>query len=351
MDRVKYEQERLYEAFALLNEALQIDTFAERLLDATVGIKKLDFAAVTLFDEGKDTHTIACVRGKEELRGASFHNKEGGLVAMALKNGHRLPYVPLSEQPDRARLSLFGRLEHPELESVKVFPLSERGKPLGALILGSKEKNAELSREEERMIDVVCSHAAITLANARMYAKMEEMVTGLVNRRRFNELLAEALARATRFERKVSVMMVDADHFKSINDTYGHPVGDLVLKRIATLLSEEARRTDVVARYGGEEFVVILDETDIDGAKGVAERVRERIERELIQGDFGRIRVTASLGVAAWPDHAQSAEELLDRADQALYEAKKKGRNRVVGYRSPQSSHSNRPAPSKEHRP
>lgn len=335
MDRVKYEQERLYEAFALLNEALSLEAFSQRLLEATQRIKKLDFACVTLFDEEKELHTIVGALGKEELRGASFANKEGGLVAMALKNGHRLPYVPLSEQADRASLELFGKLKHPDLKSVKVFPMAERGKPLGTLVLGSVEKENDLSREEERMIDVVSSHAAITLANARMYAKMEEMatrdgLTGLVNRRRFNELLDEAFARATRFERKISVMMVDADHFKSVNDTYGHPVGDLVLKRIASLLQGEARRTDVVARYGGEEFVVILDETDLEGARQVAERVREKIEAEQIRGDFGRIKVTASLGIACWPDHATTPEELLERADQALYEAKKKGRNRVV---------------------
>lgn len=350
MDRVKYEQERLYDAFALLNEALSIEAFAERLVEATSRIKKLDFAAVTLFAEEKHAHSIVLVRStdqrlKKELEGRTFADAKGGLVAMALKNGHPLPYVPLSQQPDRSKVRIFGESVEPELESVKVFPLSEHGRPLGALVVGSSIGKEELTREEERMIEVVTAHAAITFANARMYAKMELMattdgLTGLVNHRRLKELLEEALARATRFERSVSVLMVDADHFKTINDTYGHPVGDVVLRRIASLLQAEARRTDVVARYGGEEFVVILDESDESGALMVAERMRERIEREVVQGDFGRVRVTASLGLATWRHGPRAGKkgsagpegsgELLERADQALYEAKRKGRNQVI---------------------
>ncbi|MCK6546801.1 diguanylate cyclase [Myxococcota bacterium] len=340
MDGLKYEQQRLYEAFTLLAEGLTVEKFAEKLLDAVARIKKADFSAVTLFDADAHVHTIIAARKGDgtipsTLTGATFPSRDGGLVESALKNGHALPYVPLSQQPTREKLSLFGRLGHPELQAVKVFPLVERGAPVGALVVGSTVSGQELTREEERIFDVVTAHAAVSLSNARMYAKMETMattdgLTGLVNHRRFKELLTEALARAARFTRQVSVVMVDADHFKSINDTWGHPVGDLVLKRVAAILKAEARRTDVVARYGGEEFVVVLDETDSPGAELVAERIRERIEREVIEGEFGRVRVTASLGVATWPANAGVMEDLLEAADQALYEAKRKGRNRVV---------------------
>jgi diguanylate cyclase (GGDEF)-like protein len=232
-------------------------------------------------------------------------------------------------------MSILGKLPMPQLASVKVFPLVHHGEPLGALIVGATTRRDDLTREEQRMLETVSAHASTTLANARLFARMEEMattdgLTGAVNRRRFQEQLTAALQRAARFGREVSVLMVDADHFKSINDTYGHPVGDLVLKRIARLLKAEARRTDVVARYGGEEFVVILDETGADGAEQVAERVRQRIEAELIQGEFGRVKVTVSLGLATWPAHAETQDLLLERADQALYEAKRKGRNRVM---------------------
>jgi diguanylate cyclase (GGDEF)-like protein len=296
---------------------------------------------VTLFDAETNAHTIARGFGAAaDLAGKTFKTKAGGLVVTALKNGHTLPYVPLSAQSS-PKLQLFSaHIDVPDLSSVKVFPLLDRGKPLGALVVGSTAPDRDLSREEERMLETVTLHAARTLANAQMYARMETMattdgLTGLANRRRLEELLGEALARAKRFSRHVSVLMVDADHFKSVNDTYGHGVGDLVLQRIAEVLQAEARRTDVVARYGGEEFVVALDETDVNGALRVAERIRERVEKEVVHGEFGRVRVTVSLGLACWPEQGQrpdgdeSMQAVLDAADQALYEAKRKGRNRV----------------------
>jgi two-component system cell cycle response regulator len=338
MDREKYEQERFYEAFSLLNEALSVDAFAERLIEASARIKVTELFALTLFDAATGEHTVAAARAREpellaRLRGATFSAKDGGLVESALKTGHTLPYVPAGP-----RTQVFGRLSMPELASVKVFPLIHQGEPLGALVLGSFDRPDEVTREEQRMLETVVAHATTTLANARLFAKMEAMattdgLTGLTNRRRFQELLGQTLARAARFRREVSVLMVDADHFKAINDTHGHPVGDLVLQRIARLLRQEARRTDVVARYGGEEFVVILDESGAEGAEQVAERIRQRIAAEVIQGEFGRLRVTASLGLATWPAHGETPEALLERADQALYEAKRGGRNRVVSAR------------------
>jgi diguanylate cyclase (GGDEF)-like protein len=221
-----------------------------------------------------------------------------------------------------------------ELGSVKVFPLTVHGEAMGALILGDESPLQELTSDEIWMLQIVAVHGATTLANARMYRRMEKMattdgLTGLVNRRRFVELADKALARADRFGRKLSLLLIDADHFKRINDSYGHSVGDVVLKRLAASLREEARRTDVVARLGGEEFVILADETDGPGALILAERIRQRLASEPIRGSFGEISMTVSVGTSTWPEHAASKEQLLERADQALYEAKRNGRNRT----------------------
>lgn len=361
MDRAKYEHERFFEALALLNEALTIDACAERLLDAVARIFEGDFVAVvhTAPDSGEapsrgaevHPHRILATRGApaEGLAGTTFPRKDHGLVAKAIASGQALPYVPLSAQSDRSKTILFGAAKTPRLESVKVLPLFGRAQPLGALVVGSTTPGHELSLETLRMLETIAKHGATTLANAMMYRDVEAMattdgLTGLVNHRRFKELLAEAMARATRFDRSVSVVMVDADHFKSVNDTWGHPVGDMVLVRIAKILEEEARRTDVVARYGGEEFVLVLDETDEEGAVQVAERIRERIAAATIHGDFGRVSVTASLGVCTWPQRAATMAELLERADQALYEAKRSGRNRVVSFGPARCAPPGRPA-------
>jgi diguanylate cyclase (GGDEF)-like protein len=151
-------------------------------------------------------------------------------------------------------------------------------------------------------------------------------LTGLTNHRSMMQRLKEETLRANRNKHAFAVIMADVDHFKSYNDTFGHPAGDEVLKRVATLLRDTTRMVDCVARYGGEEFAVLLPETDTAGALEVAERIRKRVESEL----FPERAITLSIGVAEFPKNADQAETLLAAADAALYEAKRGGRNQVA---------------------
>jgi diguanylate cyclase (GGDEF)-like protein len=157
-------------------------------------------------------------------------------------------------------------------------------------------------------------------------------LTGLSNNRRFRELIAKEAARAQRFGHELSLVMLDIDDFKQVNDTYGHLQGDEVLRMVGKVLDEESRGVDEPARYGGEEFAVALPETGIEGAIGLAERVRTRIESMSVDRvrASGRLRVTASLGAAAIPDSASTPQELIAAADAALYKAKREGKNRVA---------------------
>jgi len=126
------------------------------------------------------------------------------------------------------------------------------------------------------------------------------------------------------------VLLTDVDHFKSVNDTYGHPIGDQVLKGVAQILREKARDTDLVARYGGEEFAVIMPETDGKGALVIAERIREAVGERVFQTELGPLQVSISVGIAAAPGNGTAKQELIDLADQCLYFAKRNGRNRSV---------------------
>jgi diguanylate cyclase (GGDEF)-like protein len=146
----------------------------------------------------------------------------------------------------------------------------------------------------------------------------------------FQGRLDEHLAYAQRYAKKLSVILCDIDHFKSVNDTYGHPAGDLVLKAVARTIAKEARATDLVARYGGEEFAVVMPETDAAGALVIAERIRERVGALALETDQGQLRVTLSLGVATFPEDAAKKGALVERADACLYQAKRGGRNRTV---------------------
>jgi two-component system, cell cycle response regulator len=343
IEQARYEHERFYEAFALLNACKTVDEVSARLMDAALRIKECDFVAVGLFDAGLEQHQMVAVRAQDtdletRLRGQTFAHRDSPWISMAFKNLRPMPFVPLSEQDDAHDVRVFGGLKVPRFRAVKIFPMIAREKPLGFLCLASTTDVDEILPAEETMLATVARHGALTLENAQMYDRLERLattdgLTGVLNHRRLKELLEESMSRARRYKRTISVLMVDADHFKSVNDTYGHPVGDLVLKGIATILMDEARETDIVARYGGEEFVVVLDETDGDAARGVAERIRQRVQDEVFEGDFGRLSITMSLGLSTWRTELnKTMEELLECADQALYEAKKSGRNRVISF-------------------
>lgn len=160
---------------------------------------------------------------------------------------------------------------------------------------------------------------------------LSDSLTGLPNRRYFEELLRKELARAQRYGTPCSVAMIDADHFKVYNDTHGHLAGDQVLRELADLLRANLRATDIATRYGGEEFAVILVQTPVDRAWEVVERLRRGVERHSFSGEevLPTGKLTISAGVAACGEVAPAFEELVDRADRALYAAKDAGRNRV----------------------
>ncbi|MCU7892830.1 MAG: GGDEF domain-containing protein [Candidatus Thiodiazotropha sp. (ex Ustalcina ferruginea)] len=155
-------------------------------------------------------------------------------------------------------------------------------------------------------------------------------LTGLANRRELDKLSMREFKRAKRFSRKLSVMMLDLDHFKRVNDTYDHTVGDMVLKHIAGICSSIIRGQDLLARYGGEEFTILLPETDIEGAAQLGQRICDNVAITPCQVGQTDIKITVSIGASEIEIGDEDFQDVLLRADKALYEAKKRGRNRVV---------------------
>lgn len=189
-----------------------------------------------------------------------------------------------------------------------------------------------LARTLHNVLERARLEAAVRAANDRLREwAIRDGLTGLYNHRHFQELLRNELARAERYDQPLACVMVDLDHFKQINDTYGHPFGDEVLKKVAAALTDGARKVDLVARYGGEEFVLVLPSTDAHGAVQVAERVRRAVEAEPFRHDGRTVHLTLSLGVATSELPGVTDEHsLVKRADMALYAAKRAGRNRVM---------------------
>jgi diguanylate cyclase (GGDEF)-like protein len=171
--------------------------------------------------------------------------------------------------------------------------------------------------------------AAIRFSRAEVEA-ITDGLTGLYNHRYLHERLREELERARRRQTRLSLLFCDCDHFKTYNDDYGHKAGDAALARIARIVEASSRRVDLAARFGGEEFVLALVDTDAAGALIVAERLRSEVEASSARGGQA---LTVSIGIATCPDDAKAHDELLDKADWAMYAAKRAGRNCVLSFR------------------
>jgi diguanylate cyclase (GGDEF)-like protein len=218
-----------------------------------------------------------------------------------------------------------------------VVPLVSQERLVGALLLGEKQERLrqEFTAEELELLDLVAHHAAIVFENARLFESATyESLTGLLRREAVMDVLERELHRAARHRRPLTIGMADLDHFKEVNDRHGHLTGDRLLKRVAQAIAKGLRGTDAVGRYGGEEFLLVLPETDMEGAMAVAEKVRHLVSQEsVVTDDGGRASVTLSVGLATLTPEGESdqrtARYLIAEADRALYRAKRTGRNRV----------------------
>ena len=225
----------------------------------------------------------------------------------------------------------YSLLEAGGAHSVLCLPILRDGVLQGILILSFPEPRPDLRHAEIRPLQVTADLIGAALARKRLAGELEhqashDVLTGLNNRRRFEELLRREIERTSRYQRPFAVIMFDIDHFKPINDRHGHDIGDAVLSELAGITAEQVRDSDIPARWGGEEFIVLLPETDAEGARQAAEGLRRRIAETLFTGAG---RITISLGLTQYRS-GDSLDSLLKRTDEAMYRAKEEGRNRVV---------------------
>jgi diguanylate cyclase (GGDEF)-like protein len=233
---------------------------------------------------------------------------------------------------------------HPETRSWLVTPMRARDRIQGWIVVESRTPGA-MTEAQLDLAEALANEAAIALDNANLFGEVQRLsvtdaLTGLANRRRLGEFAHQEFQRAVRHDLALCVIMLDLDFFKQVNDEYGHAVGDRVLASVGAACRAAVRATDVAARYGGEELCFLLLETDALGGHELAERLRVRISRLMFTTDSGSFHVTASLGVAQREYADASHEEVFARADEALYQAKRDGRDKVVtrrleGRRSP----------------
>jgi diguanylate cyclase (GGDEF)-like protein/putative nucleotidyltransferase with HDIG domain len=219
-------------------------------------------------------------------------------------------------------------LQH-DIRSIAYLPLTVSGNVIGTLIVASRQPDA-YNQRHLKLLEQLASQIAMPIENSRLYAKTEHLarvdeLTGLLNRRSLDEILPSEIGRHSRYGGVFSVVILDLDSFKSLNDTFGHLVGDDLLRQVGSIMKVTIREVDQAFRYGGDEFAIILPQTPTEAAEKVAERVRQQIAARV---EIGTSPVTISLGLASWPADGITPNEIIAAADAALYTAKRSGGNR-----------------------
>ncbi|PIE68791.1 MAG: GGDEF domain-containing protein [Deltaproteobacteria bacterium] len=354
-DIYKMTNEIILERELLARKNEQLD-FLNKIL--TKASKSLDPRAI-IHQAGKDVQTLVDV---ESIMGIFWNTDTPNLMSAELFMPPNLqkqdPWVNylLDQGECHARhaintyqiellnkdASLFKPLSLPDTGNLIQLPLIWNETTMGLLCIVSNEAET-LGRDRVQILRAVANHLALALRNALMYRTMKNQadhdgLTRIFNRQHFERRIAKELKRHQRYQNELSLLMLDLDHFKRINDTYGHLAGDLVLREVADMLRATLRESDIPARYGGEEFVVILPHTQEEDAWILAERIRQKIAAHTFKFHDHYFQVTTSMGISSVkPSLLKSAEYLVSLADQALYLAKTSGRNMVCRSAPPSS--------------
>jgi len=329
-----YELHNLFHISMDLTSILELDQLINSYLNTLIGQLRIKNATLFLHLNPSNTE-LELIKAKgiseDDVATLKFDTRDSIVKILFQK---RQPIVIAEELTSLKEIEKFRTLD-----SEVIAPLIHSHRLEGLVVLGTKINGEPYNQTDLEMLTLITNIVAVAVANARLYQRLKEIsitdeLTGLHNYRYFRMRLRDEVFRSQRTGRPLSLVILDVDFFKNYNDNLGHPAGDQVLKQIARILKNSVRDTDVVARYGGEEFCVILPEVDVPGARAFGDRLRKNIEeypfyKEEIQPGG---KITVSLGAATYPQDATMINELLVRADKALYHAKNAGRNCLYLY-------------------
>jgi len=329
------EFQAFYRASKELASAIEFEDIIDKLHVLCEEIVPFDFSAVAVWQEPSDRFSVYQWTNQKEpavVRGDLLNNGHAWISWFLINREE--PFILTKSQLKLQEMPLLYEDENlPDLAAYLAAPMRHQQRRIGALLLGSSQEDA-FSSHQARVISILCNQAAVSLENSSIIHKMEELaitdgLTGLYNHRYFQDALQQELERAERQKQCLTLLLMDIDHFKGFNDSFGHPAGDFILKSLAQLLKKNARKIDILARYGGEEFAALLPGVDHKNARKTAERWRKNVQRATFKSAGQSFAITLSIGHATSPDDGQSKVELIAKADRGLYAAKEKGRNQV----------------------
>ncbi len=333
MNRERNAFQRVCIGLRELNSVLDLEPVFDSSIKAVTTLVQTDFIAISLLQG--EHHSIVRAEGlhAKNLPGLEFSKNEG-IVGQVMKINSSLP----AGAEYRGPAPIFSKEQRfPDFGSLLILPLQkEKGDSIGALTVAAR-KPGVFTRHRRDILELIAAQVAIKIDLAQAHEQINKMatidgLTNLANHRTFQHAFDVMLNRAQRRSGHLCLILCDIDHFKRINDTYGHPFGDQALKIIADTLAGTIRKVDMAARYGGEEFAIILEDSDEYGGMEMAERIRNKIEALTMHQDNNTVNITISLGLAAFPADGDKKSLLIDHADQALYKAKTSGKNCIKAW-------------------
>jgi len=313
-----------------ISSSIPMRTVVRRLSLRLKQLLSADECSIMILDDSRKALAFSESTGltRWELENIRFRVGEGiaGWVAR-----HKKPLLVEDCSKDE-RFVPIEKQRRPMVSMICV-PLLVKRRVIGTVSLTTRKPGHVFRPSELELTVLLSAHISLALENNRLYEiSVSDGLTNLYNRRYLEQRLSKELSYARRFRKPLTVLMSDVDFFKKINDNYGHQAGDYCLRQVSDLLTAALRDYDVVARYGGEEFAMVLLSTPRGRGASTAERLRASIESANFSFRGNQIPVTISLGVASYPEDSDNADELIDFADKALYEAKRRGRNQIFLY-------------------
>ena len=334
-----YDLMTLNNAAKMISSTLDIDEIFKSSVDMFAEVGQTSKGAILYYEKDINSLVVKAVKG-------DYDNAIVGKVVKVNKN--IIEYLKkyqsgrilseLRENEDSIFIEFYNQNKElfKHLKSELLIPLVSNDEFIGIILLGMRYLEEGYKSDNMDVFVTLGSQIAVSTYNAKLYnLAITDGMTKLYLHRYFQTRFDEELERTRRYKRNLSILMTDIDHFKKFNDTYGHQIGDEVLKTVAGIIKSRTRKSDICARYGGEEFAVILPETNEEGAYKVAEYIRKEIETTILKVDNKELKITISIGVSSYSGDSAlevSKEELIRRADKALYKSKETGRNKVTKY-------------------